>query len=93
MRLLWQGGEQTCRGAHYDVEHARIYTLPEQPVELAIAAAKPKAAELAGGLGDALVTDAKEEAPGHHRGRGCRSLRDDRRVDPDRQACHAGSEP
>jgi coenzyme F420-dependent glucose-6-phosphate dehydrogenase len=55
MRLLWQGGEQTYRGDYYEVEQARIYTLPEQPVELAVAAAKPKAAELAGRLGDAFV--------------------------------------
>ena len=27
--LLWQGGEQTHRGKHYTVNHARIYTLPD----------------------------------------------------------------
>jgi len=55
MRLLWQGGEQTHRGNYYDVEQARLYTLPEEPVELAVAAAKPNAAELAGRLGDAFI--------------------------------------
>jgi coenzyme F420-dependent glucose-6-phosphate dehydrogenase len=55
LRLLWQGGEQTHRGRHYTVDHARIYTLPEQPVPIVVAAAKPNAAELAGRLGDALV--------------------------------------
>jgi coenzyme F420-dependent glucose-6-phosphate dehydrogenase len=55
MRLLWQGGEQTHRGDYYDVEQARIYTLPEQPVERALAAAKANAGELAGRLGDAIV--------------------------------------
>jgi coenzyme F420-dependent glucose-6-phosphate dehydrogenase len=55
LRLLWQGGEQTHRGKHYTVDHARIYTLPEQPVPIAVAAAKPHVAELAGKLGDALV--------------------------------------
>jgi G6PDH family F420-dependent oxidoreductase len=55
MRLLWQGGYQTHRGKHYTVENARLYDLPERPVQIAVAAAKPKAAELAGRVGDALV--------------------------------------
>jgi G6PDH family F420-dependent oxidoreductase len=55
MRLLWEGGEQTHRGKHYTVDHAELYTLPEEPIPVAIAAAKPNAAELAGRLGDALV--------------------------------------
>jgi G6PDH family F420-dependent oxidoreductase len=55
MRLLWQGGEQTHRGKHYTVDHATLYTLPDQPIEIAVAAAQPLAAELAGRAGDALV--------------------------------------
>jgi len=55
LRLLWQGGEQTHRGKHYSVDHARLYTLPDEPIPIAVAAAKPLAAELAGRLGDALV--------------------------------------
>jgi G6PDH family F420-dependent oxidoreductase len=56
LRLLWQGGEQTHRGRHYTVDHARIYTLPEQPIEVYVAAAQTKAAELAGRLGDGLIS-------------------------------------
>ena len=56
LRLLWQGGEQTHRGRHYTVDHARIYTLPEEPIPIAVAAAKPQAAELAGRLGEGFVT-------------------------------------
>ena len=55
MRLLWKGGEQTHRGTHYTVDHARLYTLPEQPPQIAVAAAKPLAAALAGRVGDAFV--------------------------------------
>ena len=58
MRLLWQGGVQTHRGKHYTVEHARIYTLPDEPVEIYVAAAQPLAAKLAGRLGDGLIVDA-----------------------------------
>jgi G6PDH family F420-dependent oxidoreductase len=60
MRPLWQGGEQTHRGEFYDVEQARLYTLPERPAEIAVAAAKPNAAELAGRLGDAFVNTAPD---------------------------------
>jgi G6PDH family F420-dependent oxidoreductase len=60
MRLLWDGGYQTHRGKHYTVEQARIYTLPDEPVPIAVAAAQPKAAQLAGRLGDAFVGVAPE---------------------------------
>jgi coenzyme F420-dependent glucose-6-phosphate dehydrogenase len=56
IRLLWQGGEQTHRGTHYTVDHATLYTLPEQPIPIAVAAARPHAAELAGRVGDGLVS-------------------------------------
>jgi G6PDH family F420-dependent oxidoreductase len=55
IRLLWQGGYQTHRGKHYTVEQAQIYTLPERLPEIAVAAAQPLAAELAGRIGDALI--------------------------------------
>jgi coenzyme F420-dependent glucose-6-phosphate dehydrogenase len=61
IRLLWQGGYQTHRGKHYTVESARIFDLPDEPIELAIAAMKPQAAELAGKIGDALINVAPEE--------------------------------
>ena len=61
MRLLWQGGEQTHRGKHYTVDHARLYTLPDGPIPIAVAAAKPVAAEIAGRLGDALVNTTPDE--------------------------------
>jgi len=55
MRELWKGEKTTFRGKHYTVEGARIYTLPDEPPPIAVAAAAPKAAELAGRLGDAFV--------------------------------------
>ena len=68
MRLLWQGGEQTHRGSHYTVDHATLYTLPEQPIPIAVAAARPKAAELAGRSGDALIsTEPNEETVQQYR--------------------------
>ncbi|MFL6036471.1 MAG: TIGR03557 family F420-dependent LLM class oxidoreductase, partial [Gaiellaceae bacterium] len=61
MRLLWQGGEQTHRGKHYTVDHARVYTLPDEAPEIYVAAAAPKAAELAGRLGDGFISTAPEK--------------------------------
>jgi coenzyme F420-dependent glucose-6-phosphate dehydrogenase len=61
IRLLWQGGYQTHRGKHYTVENLRIFDLPDEPVEIAVAAMQPKAAELAGRIGDALVNVAPKE--------------------------------
>jgi G6PDH family F420-dependent oxidoreductase len=55
MRLLWQGGLKSHRGLYYVVETARLYTLPKQPPPLFIAASGPKAADLAGRLGDGLI--------------------------------------
>jgi G6PDH family F420-dependent oxidoreductase len=60
MRLLWRGGEQTHRGRHYTVDHARVYDLPERPVEVYVAAAKPKAAKLAGRIGDGFISTAPD---------------------------------
>ena len=61
MRLLWRGGEQTHRGKHYTVDHARVYTLPERPVEVYVAASKPNAAELAKKIGDGFISTAPDE--------------------------------
>ena len=61
IRLLWEGGEQTHRGEHYTVDHARLYTLPEEPIPIVVAADKPNAAELAGSLGDGLITTAPDD--------------------------------
>jgi G6PDH family F420-dependent oxidoreductase len=52
MRLLWHGGWQTHRGKYYTVEQARIFTMPDEPPPIVIAASKPGSAELAGKIGD-----------------------------------------
>jgi G6PDH family F420-dependent oxidoreductase len=55
IRLLWEGEDVTHRGRHYTVENARIYTLPEDPPPILLAAAGEKATELAGRIGDGLI--------------------------------------
>jgi coenzyme F420-dependent glucose-6-phosphate dehydrogenase len=61
MRLLWKGGYQTHRGKHYIVENLRIFDLPDEPIDIAVAAMQPQAAELAGRIGDALVNVAPKK--------------------------------
>ena len=61
IRLLWQGGEQTHRGAHYTVDHARVYDIPDPPPDIFVAAAQTKAAELAGRAGDGLISTAPDD--------------------------------
>jgi coenzyme F420-dependent glucose-6-phosphate dehydrogenase len=56
IRLLWQGGYQSHHGRYYTVEEARIYTLPDELPPIYVAASKPNAAELAGQMGDGLIS-------------------------------------
>ncbi|MGH7266965.1 MAG: TIGR03557 family F420-dependent LLM class oxidoreductase [Candidatus Rokuibacteriota bacterium] len=60
IRLLWRGGLQDHRGRHYTVENARLYTLPNEPPPILVAASGEKAAELAGRLGDGLIATAAD---------------------------------
>jgi coenzyme F420-dependent glucose-6-phosphate dehydrogenase len=52
IRKLWNGGLVSHHGTHYTVENARIYTLPERLPPIHVAAAGPRATELAGRIGD-----------------------------------------
>jgi G6PDH family F420-dependent oxidoreductase len=55
IRKLWEGGLHSCHGRYFTVENARIYTLPEEPPPIMVAAAGVQAAELAGRIGDGLI--------------------------------------
>jgi G6PDH family F420-dependent oxidoreductase len=52
MRELWTGRQVSYSGAHYDVENARIYTLPETPPDVLVSGFGPKAVDLAARIGD-----------------------------------------
>ena len=62
MRLLWTGRLESHRGRYFTVENARIYTLPEEPIDVLVAAGGVEAAELAGRIGDGLIGTAPDEA-------------------------------
>jgi alkanesulfonate monooxygenase SsuD/methylene tetrahydromethanopterin reductase-like flavin-dependent oxidoreductase (luciferase family) len=52
MRELWTGRRVSFSGDHYDVENARIYTLPERPPDVLVSGFGPKSVELAARIGD-----------------------------------------
>lgn len=55
IRELWSGKLVTRRGAHYTVENARLYSLPEEPPPILVAVAGTQSTELAIEHGDGLV--------------------------------------
>jgi coenzyme F420-dependent glucose-6-phosphate dehydrogenase len=55
IRLLLGGGTQSHRGRYFHIEDARLYTLPEEPPPIMVAAKGDKAVDMAGRLGDGLI--------------------------------------
>lgn len=60
MRELWQGGVVSHDGAHYVVDRARLYSLPEAPPEVLVSAFGPKALRTAARIGDGYINVAPD---------------------------------
>lgn len=60
IRRLWQGDWVTHAGRYYQIENAKLYDVPAQPVPIYIAAGGPKAMRIAGEHGDGLIVGASE---------------------------------
>jgi G6PDH family F420-dependent oxidoreductase len=56
IRLLWEGEQVSHYGQYYNLENARVYDLPEPRSPIHVAASGPKAAEMAGRVGDGLIS-------------------------------------
>ena len=54
IRKLWGGGYVSHRGPHFTVEDARVFDLPEQPIEIFVAASGGPSARLAAEAGDGI---------------------------------------
>lgn len=54
IRDLWRGENHSHYGSNYTVVNAKLYDVPSEPVPVIVAAGGPRAAELAGRIGDAL---------------------------------------
>jgi len=61
MRDLWTGEVITRQGKHYQVDTARIYTLPDQPPPIYMSAFGPKALEVAGQIADGFICTQDDE--------------------------------
>ncbi len=55
IHLLWSGKLENFSGEYYQLENARLYTLPDELPPIAVAASGSKAAKLAAEIGDAFV--------------------------------------
>jgi G6PDH family F420-dependent oxidoreductase len=56
IRQRWRGGSVDHRGEYYEVENARLYTLPDEPPPIYVSGFGPKATEVAGRIGDGYIT-------------------------------------
>jgi G6PDH family F420-dependent oxidoreductase len=55
IRRLWRGDECSYAGQYYTVEQAQLFSRPDNPPPLVVAASGPRMARLAARLGDGLV--------------------------------------
>jgi G6PDH family F420-dependent oxidoreductase len=60
MRRLWEGDFVTTRGQYYEVDNARIYTLPDEPPEVYVSGFGEKATEAAARFGDGYISTSPE---------------------------------
>ena len=60
IRELWKGEITSFEGEFYEVENASLYTLPDEPIDIMVAASGPRAAKLAGEIGDGLIATSPE---------------------------------
>jgi G6PDH family F420-dependent oxidoreductase len=63
IRQLFTGEVVSHSGTHYEVDTARLYTVPDEPPPIYVSAFGPKALETAGRIGDGFVTT-KPDAEG-----------------------------
>jgi G6PDH family F420-dependent oxidoreductase len=56
IRALWSGQTVSHRGRHYTVEHAKVFSRPDQPPPIVVSAFGPKALALAARVGDGWCT-------------------------------------
>jgi G6PDH family F420-dependent oxidoreductase len=61
IRDLWTGEVVTTQGKHYQVDTARIYTLPDQPPPIYMSAFGPKALEVAARIADGFICTQDDE--------------------------------
>lgn len=61
IRHLWRGKVTSHRGRYYTVRNAKLYTLPKALPKIHVAAGGPRMAEVAGRIGDGLISTAPDK--------------------------------
>ncbi|MFG2401237.1 LLM class F420-dependent oxidoreductase [Streptomyces lydicus] len=62
IRALFEGGEVTHHGTHFDVVHAKLWDLPDVTPPIGVAVSGDRSCEIAGRLGDLVIaTEPKGE--------------------------------
>jgi coenzyme F420-dependent glucose-6-phosphate dehydrogenase len=61
IRELWRGELVSHEGRHYEIDTARLYTLPDEQIPIHVAASGAEAAELAAEIGDGLLCSGPNE--------------------------------
>jgi G6PDH family F420-dependent oxidoreductase len=62
IRALWRGETISHHGAHYTVEHAKLFTVPDEPPPVLVSGFGPKSVELAARIGDGYVTTMRTQS-------------------------------
>lgn len=55
LRLLWQGGVHTHVGAHYVLDHAQLYDVPDRPIPIVVGVSGPRSVALAVEKADGIM--------------------------------------
>ncbi|MCH7661071.1 MAG: TIGR03557 family F420-dependent LLM class oxidoreductase [Euryarchaeota archaeon] len=63
IRDLWEGEQYSHHGNHYDVENAKLYTLPKERPPVVVSAFGPRAARAAADIGDGLWSVGPQDEP------------------------------
>jgi coenzyme F420-dependent glucose-6-phosphate dehydrogenase len=63
MRRLWTGEDVDFHGRFYEVERARLFTLPAEPPPIVVSAFGAKAAALAARIGDGMWSSSPDPEP------------------------------
>ncbi|WP_135535295.1 MULTISPECIES: TIGR03557 family F420-dependent LLM class oxidoreductase [Halostella] len=61
IRKLWSGENVSHHGKHYDVENAKVFTLPDETPDIPVSAYGERAANTAAEIGDGLVSVGPQE--------------------------------
>ena len=61
LRLLWSGGVHSYVGAYFDVDHAQLYDLPDQPITVTLGVSGPKSIALAAEKADGIMATSPDK--------------------------------